>query len=149
MKRSLAFLLIPLFFLAACNNDSNEEVSNPPENAPSENEEQVAGQTETGFNFTGFELDVEYPDDKLVDVEYENEKESMEAKYFDETQDMDLKSDEALDKLSPIFEDFTFDQNTLDKDVIAEVKKAFSINDDYEKFELEIEFEDGTDKEYK
>ncbi|WP_179134057.1 YusW family protein [Halobacillus massiliensis] len=146
--KKLAFLLL-MIFLAACNNNNNEEVNNPPENAPAENEDQLAGQTDESFNFIAFELDVEYPDDKLVDVEYENEKEGMDAKYFDEMKDLDLRSDEALEKLSPLFESFTFDQNTSDKEVIKEVKKAFEVEDNYDKFELEIEFEDGTDKKYK
>ncbi|MEH6989684.1 YusW family protein [Cytobacillus firmus] len=42
----------------------------------------------------------------------------------------------------------SFDQNTEDQEVINQVKDAFSLDDNYQKFELEVKFPDGTEKEF-
>ncbi|URM32661.1 YusW family protein [Cytobacillus firmus] len=130
--------------LTACNDD---KVENPPENAPAENQNNVTS-NEAAFNFTNFDLEVEYKDNKTIDVDYENEKNGMEAAYQDDLADQNLTSDEAMEKLTPIFEGLSFDQNTEDQEVINQVKNAFSVEDNYQKFELEVKFPDGTEKEY-
>jgi YusW-like protein len=130
--------------LTACNDD---KVENQPENAPAENENKETS-NETAFNFTNFELEVEYKGKKTIDVDYENEKNGMEAAYQNDLADEKLTSDEAMEKLTPIFEGLSFDQNTEDQEVINQVKDAFSIDDNYQKFELEVKFPDGSEKEY-
>ncbi|MCS0655263.1 YusW family protein [Cytobacillus firmus] len=135
---------LSLFLLTACNDD---KVENPPENAPAENQSNETS-NETAFNFTNFDLEVEYKDNKAIDVDYENEKNGMEASYQDDLADQNLTSDEAMEKLTPIFEGLSFDQNTEDQEVINQVKDAFSVEDNYQKIELEVKFPDGTEKEY-
>jgi YusW-like protein len=135
---------LSLFLLTACNDD---KVENPPENAPAENQSNETS-NEAAFNFTNFDLEVEYKDNKAIDVDYENEKNGMEASYQDDLADQNLTSDEAMEKLTPIFEGLSFDQNTEDQEVINQVKDAFSVEDNYQKIELEVKFPDGTEKEY-
>jgi YusW-like protein len=146
------FLAVPLSFLmlAGCNDNDKEEVKNPPENAPVEDTSNNTEETkEEAFSFTGFDLDVDYKDNKTIDVDYENEKDGAEAKYQDDLNDQNLSSDEAMNKLSPIFEDFNFDQSTDEQEVINQVKEAFSIEDGYQNFELEIKYSGGAEKEYR
>lgn len=137
--------------LAACNND---EVESPPPEAPVEdNVDQQSTNNENdqnmAFNFSKFDLDVEYKGlNNDYEVEYENEKDDMEAKIDDEANDNHLKGNEAFDELSPQFEKLTFDQNTSEEDVVKEVSKVFNLKNDYESFELEVRFADGTEKEY-
>ncbi|MBG9446039.1 YusW family protein [Cytobacillus firmus] len=135
---------LSLFLLTACNDD---KVENPPENVPAENQSNETS-NEAAFNFTNFDLEVEYKDNTTIDVDYENEKNGMEAAYQDDLADQNLTSDEAMEKLTPIFEGLSFDQNTEDQEVINQVKDAFSVEDNYQKIELEIKFPDGTEKEY-
>lgn len=53
-----------------------------------------------------------------------------------------------MEKLTPFFEGLSFDQNTENQEVINQVKDAFSVDDNYQTFELEVKFPDGTEKEY-
>ncbi|MGY6208926.1 YusW family protein [Cytobacillus firmus] len=135
---------LSVLLLTACNDD---KVKNPPENAPAENQNNETS-NEAAFNFTNFDLEVEYKNNKTIDVDYENEKNGMEAAYQDDLADQNLTSDEAMEKLTPIFEGLSFDQNTEDQEVINQVKDAFSVEDNYQKIELEVKFPDGTEKEY-
>ncbi|WP_176481934.1 YusW family protein [Paucisalibacillus globulus] len=164
---SMAILLV----LQGCNNDE-DNVTDPPNNAPVENENEnnnnnnnasddtsddnqnqdvqddQSGQDDPLFNFTSFDLDIDYQDNKEIDVDYENENDGMEAEYKDTVNDERLSGDEAFEKLRPIFEELTFDQNTENEAVISEVLTAFDLNNDFTKLELEIKFTDGTEKEY-
>ncbi|MCM3585817.1 YusW family protein [Mesobacillus maritimus] len=169
-KWRMIFYAIPLFlFLQGCNTN-NDEVNSPPEEAPVEQEatpkdneqnqadEQQNGQSDENqdaqkneplFAFTSFDLDVEYKDNQSYEVDYENEKNGMEAEIEDQRNNEKVSGDEAFEQLRPIFENFSFDQNTAKDEVISEVLKAFELNADYTKFELDIDFADGTKKEYK
>ncbi|ELK47766.1 UNVERIFIED_CONTAM: YusW family protein [Halobacillus marinus] len=140
---------VPFFLLAGCND--NDEVSNPPEDAPQEEQaENGAAETdEQSFPFTSFDLEVHYPENNTFDVDYEKEKDGMEASYQDDMDDQNLQSDEALAQMTPLFQELTFDKDTADDEVIKQVKEAFNLPDDYESFELDVDFPDGTEKEYR
>lgn len=153
----LIFCLIIATILQACNAD-NDNVSAPPENAPIEKEEDgiVNNETEieqnedgTLYNFSSFDLDIEYEQNNSFDVSYENESNEMEAEIKDQINNITLQGDDAFEQLRPIFQKLTFDQNTPDQEVIEEVIREFELSSDYKKFELEVEFADGTEKEYK
>lgn len=167
--KNIKWLVIPLslLLLAACG-DENDDVTNPPENAPTEgtadnNDTANNGTTNNGdtannnavtngnntFDFTHFSLDVDYSATQDFEVDYENEQSGVEASYEDEINNEKLYGNDAYSKLEPTFQSFTFDQNTADDEVIAEVLQAFDLGDDYQKLELEIRFTDGTEKEYR
>jgi hypothetical protein len=146
----LFYTITVLLMLQGCNDDK-DNVSNPPEDVPTENETNNADtdvQNETSFDFTSFDLDVDYEDNNSYNVDYENENDGMEAKLNDTINNETLQGDEAFERLRPIFEDFTFNKDTSNDEVINEVLQAFGLSDDYTKFELEIQFTDGTEKEY-
>ncbi|WP_222123657.1 YusW family protein, partial [Bacillus pumilus] len=63
--------------------------------------------------------------------------------------DVKLTSDKAIAKLSPLLQKLTFDKNTPDQEVIDQVVDVFQLDKDYQKFDLEVVFSDGTKKEYK
>lgn len=149
---NLVLLLATVCIVQACNND---EVSDPPPAAPVEKDDSVnqdaADQNENAeatFTFTNFDLDVDYPDNKNYDVDYDNEQEGMEAEIEDTLNQNNLSGDEAFEELKPKFEKLTFDQNTKNEDVLSEVKEVFEINEDYTRIKVEVEFADGTEKEY-
>lgn len=166
MKKTLKVLSVPLaamLVLAGCGDD--DEVKNPPveknetqttpETGTEENENQA--QTETGtedenlpFTFKAFKLEVDY---KGNDNDYEAEYDAMgaqtEASIEDESNKHEVRSDEAMEELTPILEKLTFTQDSTDDEVIQEVSKAFDLKDDYQEFELEVTFNDGKTKVYK
>ncbi|KAB2330301.1 YusW family protein [Bacillus mesophilum] len=160
MKRSILWVGITLILsivLVACGD--NDEVENPPQNAAEDEQQQTEennatndnNDTTTGYNFTHFDLDADYQDmNDAVEVDYENEtNDQMEASYRDQSQDIDLNGDAAMEELDSIFSSFNFDENTPDEEVLTTVSEAFSIPEDAQNIELEIQFSGGTEKEYR
>ncbi|MEW9108532.1 MAG: YusW family protein [Cytobacillus gottheilii] len=159
MKRSILWVGITLILsivLAACGD--NDEVENPPQNAAEDEQQQTEennatndNNDTTGYNFTHFDLDADYQDmNDAVEVDYENETNNqMEASYRDQSQDIDLNGAEAMEELDSIFSSFNFDENTPDEEVLTTVSEAFSIPEDAQNIELEIQFSGGTEKEYR
>ncbi|HWJ77987.1 MAG TPA: YusW family protein [Niallia sp.] len=145
--------------LTACGD--NDEVKNPPENTTEEKQQTTENDstttkdtdtsTNTGYGFTKFDLDADYEGtNDALDVDYENEKnDNMEASYQDKSQDINLNGDEAIDKLDSIFSSLNFDENTPDDEVLNTITEAFNIPKDAKNVELEIQYSNGTEKEYR
>lgn len=137
--------------LQGCNIVDNNNVSPPP---PVDKDDDLTNQGNTRqgednlFNFTSFDLDVDYQNNQSYEIDYENDQDGMEAEITDEGNNKTLKGNDAFDQLRPKFENFTFDSSTPDEDVISEVSKAFNIIKDYYSFELDVEFSDGKVKRY-
>lgn len=172
MKKQFLFLFFILvgFILYGCNNDE-DKVTNPPDDAPAEQENsnrtdqlddevdnnqsskdtnQNGMQNGREIHFTSFDLDIDYADNKEFDVDYENDTDGMEAELKDTVKGNEhLQGDVAFNRISPVFENFDFDKNSSDDDVISQVLKGFDLDDNFIEFELEISYEDGTKKEYK
>ncbi|WP_080843651.1 YusW family protein [Cytobacillus gottheilii] len=149
------FLMLSLL-LAACGD--NDEVENPPQNTAEDEQQQTEennatndNNDTTGYNFTHFDLDADYQDhNDALEVDYENEtNDQMEASYQDHSQDIDLNGDAAIEELDSIFSSFNFDENTPDEEVLTTISEAFSIPEDAQNIELEIQFSGGTEKEYR
>ncbi|WP_339199536.1 YusW family protein [Solibacillus sp. FSL R5-0449] len=151
-KFALICALSTTALLVGCGD--SEEATNLPDNAPTEQNTMnqtstVTETTDAPFNFTHFDLDIEYADDKSYDVSYENEASRAEAQIEDEVNNTKLEGNEATNKLVPIFESFTLDKDTPDDEVIDEVLQKFEQPDSFLELELEIKFADGTVKEYR
>ncbi|RKQ28174.1 YusW family protein [Oceanobacillus halophilus] len=163
MKKSLIwigiFMILPLILIACGDND---DVDNPPQNTTEEEQQQAEetntntanentdNGTNTGYSFTNFELEADYTDtNDALDVEYEKEQnEKIEASYRDQSQEIDLHGDAAMEELDQLFSSFTFDEDTPDDEVLNTVIEAFNIPEDAKNIELEIQFNSGTEKEY-
>jgi len=153
--KKLTLSMAVIFFLitiTGCNAD-DENVTKVPEEVPVE-EEGTNNQINTDqtkenlFNFTNFDLDVEYAENKEYDVDYESESNGLEAEIKDDISNTQIKGDEAFEVLRSIFEQLKFDKDTPNEEVVSEVTKAFDLDEDFQKFELEVKFLDGTEKEY-
>lgn len=136
--------------LYGCNKD---EVKDVPANAPSDqNATQQTGDTPTDqvtFNFIEFSLDVDYSATESYEVEYEDKKTGIEAKLEDDRKNEKLQGDEAYTKLEPLFKQLNFDSTTPNDEVIDQVIKVFNIEDNYQSIEVDVEFVDGNEKEFK
>ncbi|WP_369382423.1 YusW family protein [Lysinibacillus fusiformis] len=144
---AISFVMVILY---GCNKD---EVKDVPTNAPADqNASQKTGDTPTDqvtFNFLEFSLDVDYSATESYEVEYENKKSGISAKLQDDRQNVKLQGDEAYTKLEPLFKQLNFDSTTPNDEVIDQVIKVFNIEDNYQSIEVEVEFMDGNEKEFK
>lgn len=150
--KKLAFLFAASALLVACGD--KEEATNVPDNAPVEQNKNATDTTTTSpsnaaFNFTHFDLEIEYADNKSYEVSYENETTGAEAKIEDEVNNNFVQGNEAADILIPIFESFTFDGNTDSDAVIDEVLQKFNQPNNFTSIEIEIKYADGTLQVYR
>ena len=168
----VAAILFVALVMAACGN--KDEVTNPPLNNGTDTENSDANQdnttndnnagnenntgsenntantaNESPYVFTSFNFDVDV-DGKhdAVDVEYEEDTDGTEASYHDKIQGIQLNGNEAMQELDRIFSSMDFDENTPDEEVINAVYEAFNLPEDAQQFELDIDFKNGTEKEY-
>lgn len=128
------------------NNNTNDEGAT---NNGATADNNAVNNADNSFGFTDFSLDVDYSATQDFEVEYENEQSGVEASYEDEVNNEQLYGNDAYDRITPLFQSLKFDKNTSDDEVISQVLNAFGLSEDYQKFELEIRFADGTEKEYR
>ncbi|WP_053346548.1 YusW family protein [Peribacillus butanolivorans] len=157
MRKTIKVLSLPfaaMLVMAGCGED-NDEVKNPP---VEENENQAETNSETGtdnnkklpFTFNDFQLEVDYAgNDNEYEAEYDAMGAQTEASIDDQLNKHEVHSDEAMEELTPILEKLTFTKDSSDDEVIQDVTKAFNLKDDFEEFDLEVTYDDGTKKEYK
>jgi len=142
-----------LFTLIGCNTNQ-ENASPPPENVTySKDDIRIFNNDwehidSNVYQFTSFELDVDYEQNKSFEAEYESERDGVEAKIEGGKFTDILTKDAALDELRPLFEELTFTSTTPDDEVISQVLRVFELNKDFKNFELEVEFSNGIEKEY-
>src|SRR5699024_9110325 len=73
----------------------------------------------------------------------------VKAEIEDELTGEDIDNDlEAFNKLYPLVKQLEMEQATDKEDVIQQVLDVFDLEDDYEEFEVEIKFDDGTELSY-
>jgi len=102
------------------------------------------------INFTEFELDLDYDND--VDYEVDLERESnghYKVKLEDDINNLKLKGMEAFEHIYPIIENLSIVEDSNQDDVIEQVLNAFGLDDNYRKFELEVKYNNGVEKEYR
>ncbi|KIL43799.1 YusW family protein [Jeotgalibacillus soli] len=154
MNKWLAALIAASIVLtAACGNDDTvTETESAPDTA-NQDSEAVGTPTNsasdnTAVSYLEFDLDVDYEgDNNDVDVSYESE-ENIEASYEDEREGINLTGNDAYSELEPILTGFDFTADTPDDEVVQVVMDAFSLEENYQSFELEVKYPDGTEKVY-
>ena len=176
MKKMNIFISITAlsFVLAACGNNANdkEQVTDKPvtqgaSNGTTDNQD-TATTNETNTNvgantstqddmqkkmdeidYTDFSLSVDYANHQEYEAELEeNSHNSVEAEIDDTINNVKKKGPDAFNELYPIVKQLTITQQTSKADVLQEVMEAFNLPADYQEFELEIRFKDGTKIEF-
>jgi len=142
------------------NNDNNKNDQNDDENMDDEdnttdnnNETDAASdddmkQKMDELDYTDFQLEVDYGKNKEYEAEIEQDNDRIEADLEDEINGVDVNGEEAFNKIYPKVKKLTIDANTNKDDAIMEVLKAFDLDPDYNKFELELTFKDGKKVEF-
>lgn len=155
-----ALMLSSAMVLAACgdSDEVTEPVAPEQETQESENtsdaspsggveEENIGGGT---FGFTEFSVDADYPElDDAVDISYEEDKDRVEAEYSNRFSEQNLSGNDAMDELEPAFQQLEITKDSTDDEAIQQVVEAFGLEDGYTSMEVEVRFEDGTEKEFK
>lgn len=152
--KKYALLALPLsfLFLTACNNtDDKVTKSTPTEQSTTTsqvNTETTTTTTTSPFSFRSFSLDVDYGLNDSFEVDYEIEKDGVEAS-IEERDNKEVKGNDAYARLEPIFKAFAFTSSSTDQEIISELLKAFNLDENYTEIEVEIHFTDGTEREFK
>ncbi|ARF13903.1 MULTISPECIES: YusW family protein [Sporosarcina] len=97
------------------------------------------------LSFKEIELDVSYGKDKEYEAEIEQDQnEPIKAKVEDELNEIYLKGQEAFDDVYSKVENLDVTKDSSQQEAIDRILKAFNLQADYEKFEVEIKFNDGS-----
>ncbi|WP_010174390.1 YusW family protein [Bacillus coahuilensis] len=135
--------------LVGCTSEPEEEATDINNNEIETNTVEKNDETEDTIKFDSFELSVDIDGlGQEYTAEYEKRQDGVYAYIDDNINDQEMTSSEAYKELAPLIEKLAFDENTPDELVVEEVVNAFNLRDDFESFELEIEFDTGSEKEY-
>jgi len=124
------------------NESTNDNVSLQDEQADMKNKMEA-------LEFAEIEIEVDYPDHK--DFEAEIDKDSSgnyKAEVEDEIHNNFLKGKDAFDYLYAILENMAITKESSKEEIIDKMLEAFELDPNYEKFEVEIIFHDGTKMEF-
>lgn len=139
-------LFASALLLSGCGGGSKNAtpVGENPEPVITTEREQAGGSIENGdgFGFDEFDLEIEIEGKDTIDIEYEV-KRKAEAKYENELTKTILKDADAMDEINKFFLEVRIDTDTPE-DVAKEKILQYLGIEKYSKFELEVDFDDGT-----
>ena len=138
-------LLMAVLVLSACGNASKNADDPTREDATIIYEDEKEGgtlNTGDGYGFNNFDLEIEVDGQDTIDAEYEVNK-LHESKYVNRLASLNLKDQEAFDKLDEFFTKIMLTHDMSNQDVIDKIMEWFGL-DTYTKFDLEVNFDDGT-----
>lgn len=164
-KKSLFVIPLAMGMLYGCGNDqadkdevvtdtttteetAQNETGNTTDQNAADTQTEQAQQVDTTYNFTHFDLDVEYQDDVSYNAEYENNGSQVAAELEDERNNVKQSGNDAYNAMKSQLESLTFDENTENQEVIDEVIAAFGLEEDFTEFDLEVKFVNGDNKQY-
>ncbi|TQR20355.1 YusW family protein [Psychrobacillus vulpis] len=132
-------LLSTALLLGACGDNDKDNVKDAPGHHEMQNE----------FGFQSFDLDIDTADQRdVIDVSFDMDVSETEAEYENKLESKKLTGDKAYDELAPIFKDLALTKDMSKEEVIEKVSKAFGV-EDYTEFDLEVEFSDGDNQEFR
>jgi len=141
-----SLMLSSALILGACQSDGESTVDTTNNDTSNDIEDNQTGEnpaTTPGgeYEFTKFEVEVDYPDqEEALDVKYEEHKDSTEAEYKSVTEDLDVKSDKAMAQLRPLLQGMELKVDMTDDEIIQRIVESFSIEDNYTEIEADITF---------
>lgn len=95
-----------------------------------------------------FEIEVSYGKNKEYEAKIDQDEEHpVKAEIEDELNDVYLNGQEAFDQLYDIIKDLTLTKDSSKEEAIDQILQGFDLANDYEKFDLEINYHDGSELE--
>ncbi|MGD7044192.1 YusW family protein [Jeotgalibacillus proteolyticus] len=150
MKKLLPITLAgSVILISACAQE--DETVEEPADAPSVEENEAAeseSQDEVPtISYLEFDLEVDYEGtENDLEVSY-NADENVEAVYEDQRNALTLAGDDAYQEIEPVLSELDFTDQTSDEEIVQAVIEGFEVEEGYQSIEIEITFEDGTEKE--
>lgn len=93
-------------------------------------------------------IEVSYGKDREYEAEIEQDKgRSIEAEVEDEINGVYLKGEEAFNDLYPKVQQLNLTKDSTKEETIEQILRIFNLESNYEKFEVEIDFTDGSELE--
>ncbi|MER2089037.1 MAG: YusW family protein [Sporosarcina sp.] len=140
-----AILLTSALMLGACGNfGKNADKPNREEADIILEDEKAGGSIETGngYGFSSFDLDIDVEGKDAVEADYDVKK-NADAEYVNKLKNVQLKDNKAMDEFNKMFVEIRITKDTPKQEVIDNILQWFGL-DAYSKFDLEVEFDDGT-----
>lgn len=132
--------------------DTTGESAEPdaPSNQPSDVVNQDEMQQKMGeLGYADFDLAVEYANHQEYEAELEKSSDnSIKAEIEDDLNAIKKKGSDAFNELYPLVKQLTITGQTSKEDAIQEILTVFNLPTDYQEFELDIRFKDGTKLEF-
>lgn len=143
-------LFASVLFAGGCGNFSKDaDNDNRSEADIVTTDEKEGGDRDTGdgFGFSNFDLEIDVNGEDAVDAEYKVEKD-FEPEYQNEQNKIDLKGIKAMDELDKLFAATNLESNMSGEEARDKILEYYQL-DDYSKFELNVEFDDGKKLNFK
>ena len=139
-------LFTSALIISGCGNDSADVVDNGERDEPLfVNKLDVEGgslEHGDGYGFREFDLEIDINGKDAIDVDY-NVTENAEAEYKNELTNVNVEGAKAMNEVDKLFMDILITKDTPE-DVVIEKILEFLRVETYSKFELEVDFVDGT-----
>jgi len=166
MKKTYLVPVLGLaLFAAGCGNSDNQETEKVEEttttddnsmtddstmnddSSGTQDQDTVTENADKDYGFVSLSVEADTADMMdMVDISYDRDNDGTEADYKMDGERS--QGNEAMKILDPKLDELNIDANTSNDDAIAEIEKVFDIKD-ATRLEVEIEFADGTEKEFK
>jgi len=125
-----------------------DESESTQEAEPAQDDDQYMRKKLAEVDFRDIEIEVDYAQGKEFEAEIDyHENKPVKAKVENELNNELMSGKEAFDFIFDRVSDIDFSSGRSDADIIADVIAAFDLPEDYVKIEIEVEFNDGTERE--
>lgn len=135
-------LIVGLLVMGACGKKMTDETKDDPTLTTDRETEGGSLESGDGYGFTIFDLDIEVNGEDMIAIDYDVS-EKAEAEYENKSKGIDLNGTAAMDEVFILFNAIRVDKDTPEDQVISDILKHYEL-DDYSKFELTIDFDEGT-----
>ncbi len=145
MKVTGALFFISVLVLSGCGNFSKDADKPNREDATIIHKgEKDGGSMETGdgYGFSTFDLEIDVDGKDAIDANYKITK-NADGEYENKLANEKFKDEKAMDALDQLFVAILLTKDTTQQQAIDKILEYYQI-EDYTKFELTVEFDDGT-----
>ncbi len=100
-----------------------------------------------GYGFDEFELEINFDNDEEIEIDYEvidKAGEEVKASYQNTLANLDIKDEKAMNEIGELFIYLLLTKDMPEEEVIDKILTFYEL-EDYTKFELEVNFDEGTE----
>ncbi|WP_051254602.1 MULTISPECIES: YusW family protein [Halobacillus] len=148
MHTWIMLIFSAFFLLTACGEPAGEKEAETAEpNAVDNISYELADSTAGAFSFTAFNLDVHYPGGVTYRVYYSAYDQGAQAVVYEMGRER-ISGTKAMNQLTPLFREMSFDEDSPDALVINDVLHIFGLDTGYEHFSLRVTYPDEPERHY-